>query len=548
MKKLTLALLIASALAGCASFPDHYDKPVGTEDIQAQKRDEWGTIPAVTFMQSHAGVVVRKYNQLPATITDKKVDLAFNGEAQATLGDVLIGLGAQGFNLVSRLSDDTTKKAWPFRSFQGTMGTLLENISATYNIAFEFRSGTVYLVESNKFSAALPQHKDFLAGVAKALKDMGASDVRTDVMSGQVYYSAKPEAADYIEDYLNTISKNAAMVTLQVAVLTVTMNRDVNLGFDWAKFAVMRGSGGMTSQLGSIFGNGMNGTSGLGGTAGSTPTTTTNGGSSSSTANTGGSTSAGGTTTTTTTTAGAVVADAATKLVTGSLLGFSGTEGFGYKFANNAFSLTAALNALSNYGNARTEQNVIMSTVSGLPVKINSGDDIPYVKSIGSSTASGGATTGSSQTDIIKSGLKLEVTPNFDASDGTVFAQVKVDMSTLVGFRELSAGQNLGTMSQPQMKNLGFENVGRINAGETIIVGGITYDQLSNNYTNFPGMEKMALGSKAEKVNRNAIYIVVRPTVVMFTPKANELNAKLHALQEQAAAATKPGAKAGEAR
>jgi type II secretory pathway component GspD/PulD (secretin) len=163
---------------------------------------------------------------------------------------------------------------------------------------------------------------------------------------------------------------------------------------------------------------------------------------------------------------------------------------------------------------------------------------------VGSSTASGGATTGSAQTDIIKSGLKLEVTPNFDAQDGSVFTQVKVDMSTLVGFRELSAGQNLGNLSQPQMKNLNFENVGRLNAGDTVIVGGISYDQISNNYTNFPGMEKMATGSKAQTVNRNAIYIVVRPTVVIFTPKANELNAKLQAMESQAAAASK----AGEAR
>lgn len=541
MKKLTLAVLIAAALSGCASFPGGYDKPPQAQDIKAEKRDEWSDLPAVTFVQSNAGVAIRKYNDLPADLLNKRVDLSFKADMHATLSDVLLGLGAQGVRLVSRLSDETMKKPWPIRTFEGNVGALLDNISVTYNVGSEYRNGNVFLVESNKYSATLPQHKEFLDSVAKALKEMGATDVRSDVMSGKVYYSAKPESVDYIEDYLHTTSKNAAMVTLQVAVLSVSVNRDVNLGFDWAKFAVMRGTGGMRSDLTSIFNNntstGSTGGISNGSTTGSTGTSS---GSTSGTGTSGTDTTAGtgtgSTGTGTGTTVGNVVSTAA-KL--GSMLSFAGADGFGFKFANNAFSLNAAIKALSTYGDARTEQNVLLGTVSGLPVKINSGDDIPYTKSVGASTAAGGATTGSATTETIKSGLKLEVVPNFDAQDGSVFTQVKVDMSTLVGFRELSAGQNLGTLSQPQMKNLNFENVGRLNAGETVIVGGITYDQLSNNYTNFPGMEKLPTGSKAQKVNRNAIYIVVRPTVVIFTPKANELNAKLQALQAQRAADSK---------
>lgn len=548
MKKLTLALLISSALAGCASFPDHYDKPIGTQDIQAQKRDEWSNLPAVTFVQSNAGVSVRKFNQIPDVVRAKPIKLDFDRVASATLNDVVFAMGQQGFRLVSRLGDNTLKQAWTLRTNAATVGEVLDDIGATYNIATEYRNGSVYLVESNKYSASLPQHKEFLDNVVKGLKDMGATDVRADMLSGLVYYNAKPEVATYLEEYLNTISKNAAMVTLQVAVLTVGVDREINLGFDWAKSAVMRGSGGMRSDLSSIFdssnGNSNNGglSNGTNGSNGSTGNTGSNGSNSNGT-NNNGSSSLGNAVNDVTNAA----TSTAKQLVKGSLLSFAGAQGFGFKFANDAFSLTAALKALSTYGNARTEQNVLLGTLSGMPVKINSGDDIPYVKSIGSTTASGGSTQGSSQTDIIKSGLKLEVIPNFDASDGTVMATVKVDMSTLVGFRELSAGTNLGTMSQPQMKNLGFENVGRLNAGETIIVGGITYDQLSNNYTNFPGMEKVPLGSKAEKVTRNAMYIVVRPTVVIFTPKANELNAKLHALQMADKPATNPDAIAGEA-
>ena len=520
MKKLTLALMISAALGGCASFPDQYDKPIKTDEIAQQMTDEWSNMPAVTFVQSNAGMVVRKHNLVPEEIRKKRVNISFNGGMQATLGELFSVLNTQGYRVSAlRLSEDTKKKLWPVRQFDAPLGDLLDDLSANYNVAVEYRNNMIYVVEGNRYSASLPQHKEFLEKVSAALKDLGATDIRGDVLAGQVYYTAKPDVADYLEEYLNTISKNSAMVTLQVAVLTVGVNRDVNLGFDWAKFAVMRGSGGMKADVGSILKSatttpvvapGTNGTTGTGGTTGN------------------------------------AVADAAAAVVTGSLLSFSGSEGFGYKFANDAFSLTAALKALSTYGTARTEQNVVLGTLSGLPVKINSGNDIPYVKSIGASTTSGGATQGSSQTETIKSGLKLEVTPNFDASDGSVVTSVKVDMSTLVGFRELSAGQNLGTLSQPEMQNLGFENVGRLSAGETIVVGGITYDQLSNNYTNFPGMEKLNTGSKAEKVNRNAIYIVVRPTVVIFTPQAAELNAKLRSAEVEAAKLNKAAREAAK--
>lgn len=513
MKKLTLALLISSALAGCASYPKHYDKPLGATDLQTQKADEWGAIPALTFMQSRAGVVVRKYHEVPASIMSRPIKLKFNNAATPTLRTVLFALGAQGFRLVPQLDDTLLAKPWT-GNFEGTVGELLRDISVLHNLAFEYRNGAVYLLTSNRFSAALPQHKEFLERVVTALKEMGATDARADVLSGQVYYTAKPDVAAYLSDYLESIARNAAMVSLQVAVLTVSMDREVNIGFDWAKFAVMRGSGGMRSNLSSLFGDQYTPQVSATGNLGTDMATN--------------------------------VSNAAAQTLAGSLVSYVGGEGFGYRFANKAFSLTAALKALSTYGDARTEQNVILGTLSGLPVTISSGDDIPYVKSIGSSTAAGGAISGSTTTENIRSGLQLEVTPNFDASDGMLVTSVKVDMSTLVGFRELSAGANLGTLSQPQMKNLGFENVGRLNAGDTVIIGGISYDQLSNNYTNFPGMEKLPTGSKAEKVTRNAIYIVVRPSVVVFTPNANEMNAKLRALEAQAQAPAPASAMAGE--
>lgn len=520
MKKLVVSLIAAGVLAGCASFPDNYDKPTTVNDITNELRDGWASTPAISFIKSYTGSVKRMHQDIPAADANKQVTLEFSKMANVTLGDVLFALRAKGVRVVSRLSDESKALPWMLYNYNGTLGELITEITDVNNLGYEYRRGTVYLVESNQYTAAMPQHKEFLEHVETALKAMGATEIRPDMQAGMMHYSAKPDVADRLEDYLDQVSKNSAMVKLQVAVLTVGMNRDYNLGLDWTKLMAQYGSKDMRPSLNPQLGDA---TTGAGGTAGAG-------------AGAGGGTGSGN-----------VAADTAKAVAKiGSLVSMVGGDGVGLRFASDAFSLTAAIKALSTYGNARTEQNVVLGTLSGVPVKISSGNDIPYVKSIGATTASGGATQGSSQTEIIKSGLKLEVTPYFDASDLTVMTDVKVDLSSLVGFRELSAGQNLGTLSQPEMQNLEFENSSRTLVGQTDVLGGITYDQISNNYTNLPGMEKAATGSKAEKTTRNAMYIVVRPTVVIFTPKAEELRMQAAAAAAQAQAVpaleTKPQA------
>lgn len=508
MKKLILPLLIAAALAGCSSFPANYDKPLQTQDAVSGMKDSWSALPAVSYIQSNTGVLVRKYHELPEAVANRPVKLAFKQGVAVSVDDLIYALRSDGYKVVNRLKE-SAKLGLQTTEFSGSLGELLTELTAEHNIAFEYRNGVIFLTETNRYAVSLPQHQTFMAQVAEAMKALGAVDTRVDVNAGMVYYFAKPDVADYLGEYLASVANNSAMVTLQVAVLTLGSHRDVSLGFDWAALMLQGGTGGFAPGLASA---------GAGAVVGAVPGVV------------------GGV-------AGALTGGAATAAVSkiGSLLAMDG-NGVGLKIGSPNFSLTAAIKAMSNYGNARTDQNVTLGTLNGLPVKISSGNDIPYIKNIGSSTAAGGATAGSTSADIIKSGLKLEVTPNFDASDGSVVTQVKVDLSTLVGFRELSAGAQLGTLSQPEMQNLAFENVGRIKAGETIVLGGITYDQLTKNYTNLPGMEDQATGSKSEKTSRNSIYIVVRPTVVIFTPKANELNA-----QRARASAPAPVRSSGEA-
>lgn len=477
----------ALLLSACASFPESYKDDVGVPDIESEYADSWRNEPPIRYVQSVSGDTVRRYFSLPESVAKKKLSFDLNYSSNTTVGDLIYALRMQGYKVISNLGESSERQL-ELRKFNGTIGEFVEEIGNVQNISHEYRNGTIFFMEANRYSVSLPQHEDLLLQVALTLTEMGATDVQSDILSGTVRFSAKPDISDYIMDYLDIIAKNAAMVKLQVAVVTVGLNRDLGVGVDWSQMEIKGGGRELTP------------------------------------ANTGDS-----------------LGGAAVDYLMGQAAGFSGGSGISYIFNNERFSLSAAIRALSTYGDAKTEQNVVLGTVSGMAVKISSGNDIPYIKSIGSTTASGGSTSGSSETEIIRSGLELVITPSFDSSDGTIITTTNVSMSSLVAFRELSAGVNLGTLSQPEMQNLEFENVGRLNAGETVVIGGITYDQLADNYTSLPGMERFPFGSKKTKVEKNAIYIVIRPTVVIYSRNANALN--LEILRKKAKEETEKGLK-----
>lgn len=539
-----VAALALAALAGCTSFPKDYQMAeVDSQgDVITQYQDNWSAIPAIRYVQSTAGASVSKYFTLPQKIAQRQVDINLDARAKLTVGELTDVLRTQGYRVVSQLTDSAQNPLLLHR-YKGSMEDFMQMLAATQNVAYEYRSGVIFLVEASRFSASLPKSKELLEQVAKSVADMGGQSVHTDMLAGMVYYSAKPNISDYIAEYLDRISQNSAMVTLQIAVVTVSLNRDADRGFDWGSVLANNGAGTPTSMLSNgVAGAGMNqmqsGYPGYGGypSAGGYPGYPGAGGYPNY-----GNGSVGGAFGSA---VGSAVGDAAAKVAKGSVFSFTGGTGLGYMFNSQNFSLTAAIKALSTFGTARTEQNVVLGTVSGMPVKMESGDEIPYVKEIGAAGVYGSGLMGSSSTDVKKTGLKLSVLPNFDAADNSVMADIGVEMSTLVGYIQLNAGNALGTQSQPQMRNLKFSNLGRLRVGGTLIVGGITYNQVSDTYNGLPGVEELPIGSKVSKTEKSSVYIVVRPTVVIFSPDAKRLNAEIAAAEK----AGKPSPSALEAR
>jgi type II secretory pathway component GspD/PulD (secretin) len=177
---------------------------------------------------------------------------------------------------------------------------------------------------------------------------------------------------------------------------------------------------------------------------------------------------------------------------------------------------------LSTYGESRTVQNLTLKTLSGVPVELRSGESIPYVDNVSLNVNYNSSTSGA-KTTTVDTGFDINITPFYDAEDNLVTVELDLEMKSLVGFKELSAGDQLGTLTRPQVQDQSIKNIARMEAGETALIGGLVYESASDNRTGLAGFEHVPIGSKAKRNNYNALFILMRPTVVVYGPRS-EMN------------------------
>src|SRR5690606_29854544 len=140
-----------------------------------------------------------------------------------------------------------------------------------------------------------------------------------------------------------------------------------------------------------------------------------------------------------------------------------------------AVTVTGALNFLSNFGTTNITQNVSLKTISGSTVKLQSGQEVPYVKGI-SNTNNGDNSIGSTDTETVETGLTIEMQPHYDSDSEVVTVDVDVKLDAILEFVELQAGNQIGTLTQPLVQRQNMNDIVRVQAGRTVVIGGLQYD------------------------------------------------------------------------
>lgn len=504
------ALAIAIMLAGCAGhdMPKNSTLP-GKGELTDKMRAAWSAeTPALKTIPLEHDFVIESPQAIPASIARKKVEVMFSKDS--TLDDLGGVLSNLGFFLV--VPDDALRaKKIVIFNYKGEFGDFLNAISIAHGLSFSWLPGNILMVtESKPYIVQIPQNVSVAKAMEENITALGAIEVKSSVQAGTIQYRANQQNQERIENMVRKMGINASLVSMQVAVINVAIDNERNTGFDWSSLKAGIGALGLASQDESKTGTGVSiGNNSNGNSNNTNNSSNTNNGNN-------GATNLDGTQSGTTTIKGR----------THGLYAGLSNKGLELNFAAGDFNFLSAFNLLSTYGETKTTQSVSMDTISGEEVAIKSGQKIPYIESVGvNSNNNNGYSNGNSNslgtTDVkdVDIGLELKLKPYYDNRSKLVSISVDLTLSSLLRMVELSAGNQIGTLTRPQTQEQSFTDNVKVRAGESLIIGGLMYDQLSDNRSNLAMLDDYQTASKSRKSTRTAMFILIRPTVTVFASK-----------------------------
>lgn len=485
LKKTILSTVITSILlSGCTGLSVPQDNDLRERELVQPAIDKFETSePAIIKRRSKPIKVIEPY-AIPQEIKDKELEISLS--ADATLADLPSLLEDYGIYLILGEEVDASKSMYLNR-FKGNLGDLFEIIGSVYNISFNYqRSNIISIDVTSDYVIDVPQNADIISELEGAISPLGAQDINTSIVGGTIMYRSTYLAKQKIDKYLTRFSKNASVIGLQVAVLTVQLDKNSQKGFDWSQLQASIGTAALKAAdtaTPAILGSGADAAAAATATEAAAPS-------------------------------GYNLSDLQT------LGQFSGSAAT-LRALNGTFDITAVINYLSTYGQTRTNQSVSMKTLSGKEVTLKSVQTIPYVSGVnntttGSSVGGVGGVSSGTETDEIEVGLTLNMTPYYDSDNGIVSVEVELELSSLIAFLELSAGDQIGKLTQPQTQEQNFTNFMKLKAGETSIIGGVTYESITDNRNSISYIETSDIASQNKKTSKNAVFIILRPTVTMF--------------------------------
>lgn len=530
-KKIITSIFTATLLSGCATgvkMPKDEDFKLPTQkEIIKSSMEKLNDLPSLTHKKGYVPLVIEQPIVIPKSIREKYIDVKF--EKDATFKDLPSILAMNGIvaviknnvidnegNIKSSASKEVSKykdrerikleefieskgtALQPNRkykienivnsrdqrqkyeyitefkslledlklelpSYKGTFQGLLDMLSSMHNISFNWQYGNFMIIEKfGNYTITVPQEEELITEIVSNIVTLGAKEPTASLRAGSITYKATKNNHKRITKYINRLSYNTPSVALQLAVVSVTLNKTDNKGVDW---------GSLKSILGSpLTGSYIDGASEIpenirGGMSGSLST-----------------------------------------------FGLSGgTASVAYAASDATFE--AAINLLDTYGNSRTEQSVMLKTLGGKSANFNTTQEIPYQSGTTSNVNSdGGIVTSDTTTETANVGLKINITPFYDADNEMLTMDVDFSSSAISGFVETGNGAK-----QPSIQQQDFKNKIKMRNDEVVIVGGVTFDTESENITglNFFDEDWDINGSTIDK-SKTAMFIIIKPSIELY--------------------------------
>lgn len=426
---------------------------------------------------------------LPAEIRDQKVSLRL--EPGATVQDLVAALAAQGIPII--IADkDAGGRPFYLPRYEGSVGNLVQAIGRTVDVFFSWHNGLVAVQTKERFVVSIPQEEKLAEAVKSGVVELGGVAV-SHSGAGMLVFDSSPSSFEQIKLFIERLTNNSALVTLEVALLTVSLNDDMRRGVDWESFTLTLGKNS-ASRLAGLGDDTDTGTDTGTGTGTGTGTDT-------------GTDTGTGDGTGTLPAPGAPLTSFA-NLAGGSLSG---------SIFGNYISVSSVLNLLDKYGATETLQHVRTKTLTGHEAELSSVTEIPYIKSVGATSSAGtgsAVVTGSSESAIATDGITFKLLPTYDRDANTVTVSLDLSVNSVIGFNTLSAGNQIGELTQPTTAKRTLNDILRLRPGQTAVIGGVIFETLADTRTALGGLR--GLEGRVLSKKRQELFIVVRPTVSQF--------------------------------
>lgn len=366
--------------------------------------------------------------------------------------------------------------------YKGKLSALLKIIAENTGAFFLYEGGAILVSENENFSVVVPAYPKLLDEIEASVTTLGAKNVAYDRLTSSLSFNADYYSYRKITDYCDKLKRNASLVTMRILLLNVTLNDSESSGIDWTQMV----AGGGAQRPMTLGNSKSSSASSAAGTSSSTSTSST----------------------------------------TGSDFGYLGNFGaslLGNKSGGNlvvegtSFSVSAMLSFMETYGRTSVMQNVFVESLSGTKGKIDVLTETPYVSevSISSLSTASASASQSVKTDKAKDGVEMEISPFYNKLDGSLTIGLKISLMGVVRMLDLSAGQQIGQITQPETTRKNVDTYLRMAPTQVAVIGGLVLEKKGDSVSGLPGdsyLTKNVVKSKSKE----ELVIVVKPTIIEF--------------------------------
>ncbi|MFZ4761694.1 MAG: hypothetical protein ACOYK8_02635 [Alphaproteobacteria bacterium] len=172
---------------------------------------------------------------------------------------------------------------------------------------------------------------------------------------------------------------------------------------------------------------------------------------------------------------------------------------------------TAVMTALSEMGDLKLDTDTSVTTISGQAAPINVGRRRDYVSKI-ETTISQTSTTTSVSTDKLITGFNMSVLPRV-LDDGRIVMQYGIGLSDGDPVTLFDNGNDV-FIQGVDIQQLGFLQQVMMRSGEALVLAGYNQSLLKKTDKGVPGLSALLGGSEQATDQRQAVVIVISPSMV----------------------------------